>query len=229
MNALTKRLFRNFIVSRGQFLAITAVIMVGVTVYVSMISTCYNMTKSADWFYHDYNFADYYFQVVKAPQGILRQIEAVSGVIKATGRIQKDVTILMENGERGTARLTSFPLPVENDVNRPYLLSGSLFKEGARESKTQVLLDPKYAQANNLSIGGTVTVIAQGREVQLDVIGTATSPEFIYGEKDAASFMPDPNCFGIFMITNSLAEEILDLSGQVNPAIIKLAPGADEK
>jgi len=229
VNVLTKRLFRNFIVSRGQFLAITAVIMVGVTVYVSMISTCYNMTKSADWFYHDYNFADYYFHIVKAPQGILRQIEAVPGVNMATGRIQKDVTILMENGERGTARLTSFPLPVENAVNRPYLLSGSLFKEGARESRAQVLLDPKYAQANNLSKGGTVTVIAEGREVQLDVIGTATSPEFIYTVKDAASFMPDSKGFGVFMITNSLAEDILDLSGQVNQVIIKLAPGADEK
>jgi len=113
--------------------------------------------------------------------------------------------------------------------NRPYLLSGSLFKEGARESRAQVLLDPKYAQANNLSKGGTVTVIAQGREVQLDVIGTATSPEFIYAVKDAASFVPDPKGFGIFMITNSLAEDILDLSGQVNQVIIKLAPGADEK
>jgi len=229
VNVLTKRLFRSFITARGQFLAISAVIMVGVTVYISMTATCYNMTKSADRFYHEYSFADYYFHVVKAPQGILRQIEAIPGVIKATGRIQKDVTVIRENGERATARLTSFPLPVENEVNRPYLLSGSLFKEDARESKAQVLLDPKYAQANNLSKGGTVTVIAQGREISLDVIGTATSPEFIYAVKDAASFVPDSKNFGIFMITNNLAEEILDLSGQVNQVIIKLAPGADEK
>jgi len=229
MDALTKRLFRNFIAARGQFLAIAVVIMVGVTVYVSMTATCNNMTKSADWFYREYNFADYYFQVVKAPQSILRQIEAVPGVIKANGRIQKDVTVIRENGGRATARLTSFPLPVENDVNRPYLLTGSLFAEGARESRAQVLLDPKYARANNLTKGGTVTVIAEGREVQLDVIGTATSPEFIYAVKDAASVMPDPKGFGIFMITNSLAEDILDLTGQVNQVIIKLAPGADEK
>lgn len=229
VNVLTKRLLRSLIAARGQFLAITAVIVVGVTVYISMTATCYNMTKSTERFYHDYNFADYYFQVVKAPKGILRQIESIPGVIKATGRIQKDVIVIKENGERATARLTSFTLPVENEVNRPYLLTGSLFKEDSRESKRQVLLDPKYAQANGLSKGGTVTVIAQGREVQLDVIGAATSPEFIYAVKDSASFMPDPKSFGVFMITNNLAEEILDLSGQVNQVIVKLAPGADEK
>lgn len=229
MRVLTKKLWRTVRSTRGQFFAVTAVVMVGITIYISMATTSYNMTRSKETFYREYNFADYYFHVIRAPQGVIRQIEAVPGVVKATGRIQKDVPVIKENGERATARLTSYPLPMETEVNRLLLLSGRLFEKYPESSGGEVLLDPKYAEANRLAPGDTVTIVAEGRQVPLTVAGTATSPEFIYVIKDPASWIPEPETFGIFMVPHNQAEQILNLSGQVNQVLVKLAPGTDEE
>lgn len=229
MSILSKKLWRTVKTTRGQFLAVTAVVMVGIIVYISMSTVSYNMSRSKDIFYRDNNFADYYFHVIKAPEGIIKQVESVPGVSRATGRIQKDVPVIGEGGERATARLTSYPLPMNNEVNRLQLLSGRLFDKYPEGGEAEVLLDPQYAAANRFSPGDTVTVAAEGRQVSLTVVGTAIAPEFIYPMKDAASLIPEPGNFGIFMAPHNQVQQILNLSGQINQVVIKLSPGADEK
>lgn len=229
MSILSKKLWRTVKTTRGQFLAVTAVVMVGIIVYISMSTVSYNMSRSKDIFYRDNNFADYYFHVIKAPEGIIKQVESVPGVSRATGRIQKDVPVIGEGGERATARLTSYPLPMNNEVNRLQLLSGRLFDKYPEGGEAEVLLDPQYAAANRFSPGDTVTVVAEGRQVSLTVVGTAISPEFIYPMKDAASLIPEPGNFGIFMAPHNQVQQILNLSGQINQVVIKLTPGTDEK
>ncbi|MFX4261902.1 FtsX-like permease family protein [Pelotomaculum propionicicum] len=229
MSILSKKLWRTVKTTRGQFLAVTAVVMLGITIYISMSTVSYNMLRSRDTFYREYNFADYYFHVIKAPEGVIRQIESVPGVTQATGRIQKDVPVIGNNGERATARLTSYPLPMNTELNSLRVLSGRLFEKYPAGSEAEVLLDPQYAAATRLSPGDTVKIVAEGRQVPLTVVGTATAPEFIYPMKDAASIIPEYGSFGIFMVPHNQAQEILNLSGQVNQVVIKIAPGADEK
>ncbi len=229
MFILAKKLWRTIKTTRGQFLAVTAVVIVGITVYISMGTVSYNMIHSKDIFYRENNFADYYFHVIKAPEGVIKRIESVPGVARATGRIQKDVPVIGVGGERATARLTSYPLPMNTEVNRLHLLTGRLFERYPEGSDAEVLLDPQYAAANKLSPGDTVTIVAEGRQVSLTVVGTATAPEFIYPMKDQASLIPEPGNFGIFMVPHNQVQQILNLSGQINQVVIKLSPGADEK
>ncbi|MFA4884830.1 MAG: ABC transporter permease, partial [Desulfotomaculaceae bacterium] len=228
MSILAKKLWRTIKTTRGQFLAVTAVVMVGIMLYISMSTLSYNMIHSKDSFYREYNFADYYFHVIKAPEGVFRQIESVPGVTQVTGRIQSDVPVIRADGGRATARLTSYPLPMNTEVNRLHVLSGRLFEKYPEGSGAEVLLDPQYATTNRLSPGDTVTIVAEGRQVSLTVVGTATAPEFIYPMKDAASIIPEYGSFGIFMVPHNQAQEILNLSGQVNQIVIKIAPGANE-
>ena len=95
-------------------------------------------------FYAENDFVDYYFHVVRAPQQIIRQVEAIPGVEKVTGRIQKDVSILKEDHQRATARLISYPLPVDNEINRFRLEKGRLLRNIPRVGGIEVLVDPKY-------------------------------------------------------------------------------------
>ena len=190
----------------------------------------YNMMNvSRELFYEKSNFADYYFHVVRAPRQITRQIEAIPGVTKATGRIQKDVPVLKENQQRATARLIGYPLPMETEVNHLQLASGRLFEKYPQGKGIEILTDPQFAGANNLSINDTVNIVAEGKKVPLTIVGTAISSEFIMVMKDAATLMPDPKTFGIIMLPQEQAEKILNLSGQVNQVLITLAPGADEE
>ena len=229
MSVLTRKLWRTIRNTKGQFLAVVAVVMVGICVYISMSTAYFNMSRSQDLFYEETNFADYYFHIIKAPQQITKQIESIPGVTRATGRIQKDVPVLKEDHQRATARLISYPLPMENEVNRLHLLQGRLFEKYPQSGGIEILTDPQFAKANSLSNNGTVNIVAEGKQVPLTVVGTATSPEFIINMKDAATLMPDPKTFGIVMLPQNQAEQILNLSGQVNQVVVTLAPGVDEK
>lgn len=229
MSVLAKKLWRAIAGTKGQFLAVVAVVAVGISVYISMSTAFFNLQRSQESFYRENNFADYYFHVVKAPQEITRQIELVSGVAAVTGRIQKDVPVIKENNQRATARLISYPVPINNAVNRLRLLTGRLFEKYPQSGGVEILLDPQYAQANDLSFPDTVNIVAEGRQVSLAVVGTGLSPEFIYPIKDAASVMPEPDNFGIIMIPTNQVQEILNLNGQINEVVIKLAPGAREE
>jgi putative ABC transport system permease protein len=51
----------------------------------------------------------------------------------------------------------------------------------------------------------------------------------VYALKDAASIMPDPQSFGIFMIPQNQAQQLLNYTGQINQVVITLTPGTDEK
>ncbi len=60
MKALYKKLWRTIGQTRGQFLAVVAVVTVGIAVYIGMTTAYFNLNESKDKFYRDYNFADYY-------------------------------------------------------------------------------------------------------------------------------------------------------------------------
>ncbi|MFZ5644723.1 MAG: ABC transporter permease [Bacillota bacterium] len=228
MSVLLRKLFRTIWNTRGQFLAVSAVVAVGITVYISMTTSYYNLNRSKDEFYRENNFADYYFHVVRAPEQVTRQIESLPGVAAVNGRIQKDVPLVKEGNQRATARITSYPVPMEG-VNRVQLLSGRLFEKYPQGGGAEVLVDSRYFTANRLSFNDIISIVAEGRKVPLTVVGTGTGPEFTFAMKDAATLMPDPETFGLVMMPLNQAQQALNLPGQINQVIIKLSPGADEE
>lgn len=228
MGVLTRKLLRTIWGTKGQFFAVVTVVTLGVTIFIAMSTALYNLEASKNLFYEQNRFADYYFHVVKAPEQVIRQIEQVPGVAQATGRIQVDIPLLQEGNQRATARLISYPLPLEGQVNRFQLLSGRLFVQDPYGG-VEILTDLQFAAANNLSLNDVVTVVADGKIVPLTVVGTATSPEFVYSIKDPATLIPDPKSFGILMIPLQQAQQLLNQIGEINQVVIRFTPGADEK
>ncbi len=228
MGILNKKTWRYIVRNLGQFLAATSVVMGGIVVYIAMSSAYFALGDSRDRFYEDNNFADHYFQVVRAPENVVKQIEVIDGVGRVTGRIQRDVPILKENQERATARIVSYNLPLDDVINRFTLQQGRTFEVNQASGPTEVVLDPKYLTANQLTWGDQISVIVDGKEARFTVVGEAISPEFIYAMKDSADILPDPLKFGIFMVEHSQAQQLLAMSGEINQVLIEFAPGADQ-
>lgn len=229
MGVLGSKMWRNIRSTRGQFLAVVAVIAIGIAVYIGMSTAYYNLNRSQTLFYQENNFADYYFQVVRAPREITRQVESIPGVMKATGRIQKDLAILKEDHQRATARLISYPLPMNAEINRLHIQTGRLFEQYPESGGIEIMVDPQYFTANQLAFNDLVSIVAEGKQVFLTVVGTAISPETIVTMKDIATMMPAPKTFGIVMMPQNQAEQILNFNGEINQVVIRLAPGADGK
>jgi len=229
MSILTKKLFRTIKSTRGQFIALVLIVTLGVSVYISMATSFYNLTRSQQVFYEQKDFADYFFHVVKAPEAVVSQIQAVPGITQVTGRIQKDISILKPDNQRAIGRLTSYPFPLERQLNQLELLTGRVFEANSPSGSIEVIVDPQYAQANKLSIGDNIEVLVEGKKRLFQIVGTATSPEFIYPMKDGASMFPEPATFGILMVPHKQAQQILNLQGQINQIVVKIAPGSDEQ
>lgn len=228
MGILTRKIWHFIKHNSGQFLAAAAVVMVGIMAYISMNTTYYNLSESQSKFYQENNFADYYIQVVKAPEYVIKQIEAVSGIKRVTGRIQKDLPLIKPDNERATARLVSYSLPMDDELNRITVEQGRLFSANQSGSNIETVADPQFVPANDLHWGDTVSVVVDGKEKLLTVVGTANSPEFVYPIKDAADILPDPLKFGIFMVENRQAQQLLNMPGQINQVLLEFYPGADQ-
>ncbi len=118
---------------------------------------------------------------------------------------------------------------MNDEVNRLHLLTGRLFEKDPLGGGVEILVALSNAKANRLRPNDTVTIVAEGKKLPLTVVGTATSPKFIYVMKDPASLMPEPETFGIFMIPQNQAEQILNISGQINQVVVKLSPTVTKK
>lgn len=213
----------------GQFLAATSVVMVGIMVYISMNTAYYNLSQSQSQFYKENNFADHYLQVVKAPAEVTKQLENVQGVKRVTGRIQKDLALIKPDGERATARVVSFTLPMDDQLNRITLERGRLFSSVQSGIQVEAVVDPQFAPANHLNWGDNISVIVDGKERLLTVVGSASSPELIYPIKDTSNILPDPENFGIFMVEQQQAQQMLGMPGEINQILLEFAPGVDQE
>jgi len=227
MNVLTRRLWHTIKGSLGQFLGMAVIIAVGISLYIGITTAFFNLSHSQEVFYRENHFADHYFYVIRAPESIVKQVQAVPGVTLVTGRIQKDIPVLKDNQERATVRLTSYPLPMDNEVNQIQLTDGRMFHRYPSGGGIEVLVNPAYFDANSLSFGDTIDIVAENRKYPVTVVGTAVGPEFTYIMKDSSNLVPDYEAFGILMIPHNQSQEIFNLPGQVNQIIVQFAPGTD--
>ncbi len=227
MKVLNRRLQHIIKGSLGQFLGMAVIIAVGISLYIGITTAFFNLSQSQHSFYQDNNFADHYFYIVRAPESILKQVEKVPGVKLATGRIQKDIPVLKDNQERATVRITSYRLPLDREVNSIQLMGGRLFSSYPASGGMEVMVNPAYFEANRLSWGESIDIVAENRKYPVKVVGTATGPEFTYIMKDAANMMPDNETFGIMMIPLNQAQQLFNLPGQLNQVLVQFVPGAD--
>ena len=121
MNTLTRKLLRSLILRKGQFIAVVSVVAIGIMLYIAMSNSYQNLQKSQLDFYAKKDFADYYFQVVKAPERITKQIENLPGVDRVSGRITEDLALIKTDDSRASARIVTYEPEDKEDLNKLYI------------------------------------------------------------------------------------------------------------
>ncbi len=227
MPVLAKKLFRTIGSTLGQFIASAVVIATGIMAFVTMTAMSDNLIRSRDAFYRETDFADHFFHVVRAPEGVLSRIEALPGIIRATVRIQKDVPVINDDGERTTIRLTGYPLPDDRELNRVKVLSGRIFEKYPDGGAVEVLLNKQFAEAHGFRRGDRIDIAAEGRRKTLTITGTAAGADFVYAVKDAASMLEDPSSFGVAILPQNQIQQLLGERGSINQVLVRFNPGAD--
>ena len=225
MNILFRNLLRDIKKSKGQFISILIIVILGVTFYTGINSMFRNLSNSSVKYYEDYKLADLWVDFYKAPIGIKEKVEGLPHIKTATGRIVKDASINI-SGENATLRFITLPDEKKDIVNDIVIKSGRYFSEG---DSNQCLVDQDFFMANDLKLGDYIYPIINGDKVKLKVVASVKSPEFVYTLKDSSDLMPDNKKFGIVYIKQSFGEAIFDFKGSVNNISIQLSNGSDVK
>ena len=220
-----KKFYRDLGESKGQFVSVLAVVIIGVMFYTGLSSALEGLSGAGDRYFTEYRMADISSSVFRAPEGVIKRIEAIPGVKLVTGRVIQDVRISME-GRNAMVRLISLPDKKRNVVNDIMLKSGSYF---SADSGNQCIVSENFFKANNLKMGQTIEPIVNGDRVKLKVVGTAKSPEYTYEIREASELIPDPEKFGVVYVKKSYLQAILDYKGSVNDISVLLNQEGDVK
>lgn len=218
---LLVKLVRDIWRSRGQFLAVTLVVFVGIMLFDEMFTSFVNFKGSVEQSYRRMNMNDVIFRVPGAPPEAARRTASVPGVRAAHGRLVRDVPVILEGAAtRVTARLISIPDPDEGRVNS--LLPNRGHPDWPRGLRS-VLAETRVARYYNLERGSVIRPVIDGRVEELTVDGTAASPETVYPIKDVFQLDATGRTFGVFFISRGTAVELFG-GGSIDEIAVILQP-----
>lgn len=224
MHKLDRKLIRDLSHTKGQVIAITAVIAAGVATFVMSMCAYASLVSSKNYFYSEFRFADVFSGARRVPNSIEPRIKELSGVSAVETRLVFDVLINVPTmSEPATGRLISVPERGENRLNQLYLRRGRMVTPGRAG---EVVVSEKFAEVHNFVAGDTVSAIINGRRQTLTIVGVALSPEYVM-QIQPGSIFPDDRRFGVFWINERDLEAAFDMTGAFNSVSLKLARAAN--
>ncbi|MEE3369264.1 MAG: ABC transporter permease [Planctomycetota bacterium] len=220
MNALHRKLLRDLLQARFLLLAITSMIAVGITTFVSLRSSYHNLDEAQRRYYRQCRMADFWIDVNKMPLAEVSQLAGLPGVTEVAGRIRSLANVRLREVEKPVNVLViSLPAKPAGVLNGAVLKRGQFFS-GQRPH--EVVVNQAFAKARHLHPGDTFQLVLNRRLQTVVMVGIATSSEFAY-LLPPGSILPDPENFGVVYVSQSFAEDAFDFTGAANQVIGRLA------
>ena len=224
LSAMNRKLLRDLWRLRAQALAIALVIASGAALLITSLTTEEALRETTDAYYERNRLANVFAGLTRAPQRLIHRIETIPGVRQAETRIVDLATVdFADFPEPVTARIVSLPAQGDPALNRIVLRRGRLPVQGRED---EAILGERFAQAHGIALGGTVSVLMEGRKREVTVVGIALSPEFIYLIGPGA-IMPDDERYGVLWMNREVMEVAYDMKDAFNEVSLTLTRGAD--
>jgi len=224
MKALNRKLWRELWQMKGQVFAITLVVASGVATFIMFISTVHSLEFTRTKFYHDYNFADVFVNLKRAPESLKDKIKNINGVNQLETRVCAQAKLDIKGfTESVTGKIISIPDDGKPLLNRLYLRAGRL-PDPSRDD--EVVINETFAQAHGLNPSDQFAAVINGKWKKLTITGIALSPEYILLMK-AGAMSPDFKRYGALWMTRKAISKAYDMDGAFNDVVLTLYPGAN--
>ncbi|MEM8933245.1 MAG: ABC transporter permease, partial [Acidobacteriota bacterium] len=223
MRAIHRKLLRDLWEIKGQVIAIATVIGVGIAMFLAYLSTFNSLRGTQEAYYDRYRFADVFANAKRVPLDVLDRIEQIPGVAQAEARVVADVTLDVAGMEEPiTGHLVSAPEVDRATLNDMALLRGRYLEPGRGD---EVLVTEGFADAHGIGPGDTVGAVINGSRRELEIVGVALSPEFVYSIRPGEMVADDAR-YGIFWMGEKALSNAFDMEGAFNDVLLRLLPGA---
>ncbi len=223
MKALDRKLLRDLWRIKGQTLAIALVIGGGVATFVNWMGTLESLDQTRAAYYERYRFADVFAVVKRAPERLAVSIARIPGVKAVDTRIVRDVTLDIAGlDEPAVGRLISIPERGSPGLNTLAMRAGRSVSPGRPD---EVVISEAFADAHDFTPGDHFRATINGHRRQLDIVGVALSPEYVYSLSPGA-LLPDDKRYGVMWMGHEALAASFDLVGAFNDVSLTLLRNA---
>lgn len=197
---LIKKMLRDILKNKSQFITILLMVMIGVMVYSGIEAYMDGMTYTADTFYSENNLQDINVLGQNFTKKDLDDVKKISNVSNAERKLELTMT---DNDDKDKSYLVS--IIESNDISKFYVKEGDKFDK----NKSGVWLDYFYAKENNIKIGDKISFKYDGYVFKEKVLGIIYVPDHVYDVKDASQLMPNHKTYGfVYMSVNETKDFI---------------------
>ena len=91
------------------------------------------------------------------------------------------------------------------------------------------MVSEAFAKANNLKLGDEVGAVINGRWQELQIVGIALSPDYVYAIRGTGDIFPDDQLFGVLWMGREALGTAFNMDGAFNDVALTLIPKANSQ
>lgn len=199
---LKKKMIRDVLKNKSQFITILLMVMVGVMVYAGIEAYMDGMTDTANRFYTRNNLPDVNVIGTSFTKNDLNDIKSIDNVVDAERKLTLTMNDAKDNDKSYLVNVIE-----ENNISKFYVKDGTSFDK----EKGGVWLDYFYAKENNIKVGDKISFKYEEYVFNEKVNGLIYVPDHVYDVKDESQIMPNHKTYGfLYMSSNELEGFIKD-------------------
>ena len=183
---MNKKLLRDLLENKGANLAAIVVVSIAIMLFVGASISLNTLIDSRDTAYEINNFPDVYAKLISIGDKKISSLQNINKIKSFEPRLVEELKIANTNK---TIRMMS----ITYNIGKYVLVEGS----APRENAFEILIDEKFAEANNYKIGQDITVISNGVKKNMKICGTMFTAEGIYSIRDNSTIMPNYSIFSL--------------------------------
>jgi putative ABC transport system permease protein len=217
MKKLDKRLFRMIKNTKGQFIAVLAIIITGIFVFTAVNNSAKNLNDSIEDYYIETNFADIFVKGTSITEKLEKQLPGTYDIIDAEARIVFDTKFITDDkDENVNVRVISVD-KYENKINKLFMKTGKRILD----EKDAILIE-QFAVARNINVGDEIKIKINGRQTSFNVSGIATSSEYAYMMENEQTMLPNPENFGVIYLEENYLRKVYSSRGNFNEILLSV-------
>ena len=213
---LARKTIRELRASRAQTMALTAVIALGVTIFVAAIGAYRDLATSESTTYDRLNIASAWYRTDATDEALADDLSQRPGVESVEGRLVVDAGVQVGT-DRVRGRLIGTRVTEPATVNDVAVINGQ-----RPSSPGDVLLERTFADRRGLAPGDTIDVLIGGHPVPLRVAATVSTPEYLQVTPDRYELLPAPSSFAVVFVDRTQLQELTGNQGRINELVVRL-------
>ena len=198
---LFRKLLRTAWGYKSQFISMIIMMTLGIGIFLGFNMEWKTIEVDTGNFFEDTNYADFrLYSETGFTKDDLQKIAAIDGVDAATRYLSVNLEV------KGDSKKS-----LALDVSENYTVSTFTVMSGQDYDKNGdgIWLSDKFAAANGISLGDTLTLEFQGTEIEGEVVGLIKSGEHMICVADSNQVMPDYTIYGFAYISPAKLEGVL--------------------